>query len=452
MIFPFYDRTDELQWFRMHYDQMRNDCSRMLVLTGRRRVGKTTLVNEAFRDLPTPYLFLYVNSGMTERDNIRAFWRANAKRIGLEGASFDFASFAELLQFLLNRSETTPLTLVVDEFQNCETVAPSFFGSLQALWDERRKTTKMLLILTGSVASAMRAITEDARAPLFGRQHGRLVLQPFRTDVVKTILTEHNPNRRPEDLLTLHMLTGGVPKYIEQLFETGCLDASSMLQHALSTGSFFTTEGDTLLRTEFKSDYAVYFGILERIASGKTKRSEILGAFPERDASPQLRRLEEYYRIIRRVHPFGSLPNGRNFRYELDDDYLLFWFRFIYPNLTLLEAFQTDDLIQQVKAQLPDYEGRFVLERYFRKVLLETGQYTKIAPWWDRKGTNEIDIVAANPIKKELLFAEVKRSAEKYRPALLQQKAYAFLSQAPAYANWTPVFRCLSLEDLGGRT
>ena len=300
MSFPFYDRQEESAWLEDSLEQVLNDCSRMLVITGRRRIGKTSLVNHVFENGRVPYLFLFVNKGLSAEGNVRAFLEENAGMLGLKGLDAAFSTFASLFKYLLGKTETQPMVLMIDEFQNLETLEPSFFGELQKLWDRLRKKTKMLLILTGSVATAMREITENVNAPLYGRKDGQLVLRPFSTTTVKTILHDYNPDYRAEDLLTLHMITGGVAKYIEMLMQSGKTDADAMLRAVLAPASFFITEGETLLHTEFKDDYALYFETLSKIAAGKTKRSEILSSFGSQNVESQLYKLENHWRIIRR--------------------------------------------------------------------------------------------------------------------------------------------------------
>lgn len=130
-----------------------------------------------------------------------------------------------------------------------------------------------------------------------------------------------------------------------------------MISYVIEPDSFFTTEGDILLRTEFRRDYSVYFGILERIASGKTKRQELVSAFPT-DISGQLFKLEDYFHLIKRENPVGRQKNARNFRFVMADDYLHFWFRFIYPNLGLIQQGSTARLERKILDELPDYTGR----------------------------------------------------------------------------------------------
>ena len=294
----------------------------------------------------------------------------------------------------------------------------------------------------------MREITENINAPLYGRKDGQLQLQPFSTATVKKILGDFNAQHRPEDLLTLHMLTGGVAKYIEQLMQSGKTDAALMLRSVLTPASYFITEGETLLRTEFKDDYAVYFEIISKIAAGKTKRSEILSSFSGVNVESQLYKLEKYWRIITREEPIGGAATNRGHRFVLSDPFLLFWFRYIYPNRSLIEQGNVRRLLERVNETLPNYVGRNVLESYFKKKLWESGDFNEIGSWWDRKGENEIDIVAVNPFDKEIVFAEVKRSRSKYNEDKLRERACLFLSLNPKYQKFTPKLQCFSLEDV----
>lgn len=449
MPFPFYERKRELDVLSKMSEQAAGDCSRMLVLTGRRRIGKTTLCNRAFSESALKYLFFFISSEKTEAANLEAFWRDNAGFLGMDGLPVNFATFAELMEFLLQRSASTPLVLVIDEFQNCASVAPSFMSDLQRLWDKWRKRSRMLLVLTGSVASAMREITEGTNAPLFGRASAKLILQPFPTDVIKGILTDYHADWRPEELLTLYTLAGSVPKYLELLMEARKFTIEEMISYAIEPDSFFTTEGDRLLRTEFRRDYSVYFCILERIAAGKTKRQELVSAFPS-DISGQLFKLEDYFHLIKRENPVGRQKNSRNFRFVMADDYLHFWFRFIYPNLGLIQQGSTARLERKILDELPDYTGRHVLERWFRTKLWESGNFTEVGPWWDAslKGENEIDIVAINPFDKEVLFGEVKRRKSNIDLDLLKQKSFAFLSQNPEYRKYDVRCEAYGMEDM----
>lgn len=121
------------------------------------------------------------------------------------------------------------MTVVLDEFQNAETVEPALVTDLSVLWDKYRKDTQLLLVLTVS-DSAGRSMTDDRFSPLCARACGELTLRPFSTGVIKTILTEHYPTRKPDDLMTLFAVTGGIPQYIKVLTEEGCTSARQMIR------------------------------------------------------------------------------------------------------------------------------------------------------------------------------------------------------------------------------
>ncbi len=287
---------------------------------------------------------------------------------------------------------------MMDEFQNFETVDAGFFGTLQMLWDKYRKSSKMLLILTGSAVTAMREITGNVNAPLYGRHNGQLMLRPFTTGVLKTILTDHNPRCEAKDLLMLWMSTGGVAKYAESLMESGKTTEEGMLRYALSADSFFIAEGETWLKTEFKSDYAVYYSILSKIAAGKTKRSEILSSFGALDVSIQFRKLTDYFRLVEKECPWGGAQTNRSCRYVLADAFLQFWFLCINPYSTMIERGRNDRLFEYIRSILPDYVGRHVLESWFE--------------------------------------------------GSLKEKAYVFLSQQSKYRDYTLRFECRSPNDI----
>lgn len=229
--------------------------------------------------------------------------------------------------------------------------------------------------------------------------------------------------------------------------ESGAVTQEQMIRAAIRPSSFFISEADVLFRTEFKSDYAVYFEILEKIAAGKTKRRELVSAMAPREISGQLLRLETFYNVIEKVRPVESSKDS-DYRFRIADDYIRFWFRFVYPYLGLIQQGATTRLQIKILEALPDYIGRTVLENWFRKKLSESGLYTVVGCWWDRRGENEIDIVAVNPFDKEILFAEVKRDPRKIYLPGLEQKAYAFMAQTKRYKTFKLQVRGFSSADL----
>lgn len=132
-----------------------------------------------------------------------------------------------------------------------------------------------------------------------------LNLRPFSTSVIKTILTEHYPTRKPDDLLTLFAVTGGIPQYIKVLTEAGCTSARRMIRSVAQPRSYFQRDAETLLKTAFKSDCQVYFELLQRIAEGKSRRSGLVSYFRGHSIDGHLFRLEKHFRLIERERPLG---------------------------------------------------------------------------------------------------------------------------------------------------
>lgn len=232
------------------------------------------------------------------------------------------------------------------------------------------------------------------------------------------------------------------------MLEAGATDAAAMLRFALTPDGLLMREGERMLRDEFRDDCAVYFETLARIASGVTRRSDLLASFKERNVESQLYRLEHHFRLIRREEPLGGVANNRGYRFALTDPFLVFWFRFIHLNRALLEQGKEERLLEKTVAVLPDILYGTTLRNAWKDALRESGEYAEVGSWWDRRGENEIDVVAVNPTKKEILFGEVRRAPGSGDEGRLRSRAYGFLAQNPKYADYEPRFVRLTPEEL----
>ena len=238
--------------------------------------------------------------------------------------------FGDLFKALLMHSRHDPLTIIIDEFQNLSYVNPAVFGDIQREWDLLKGDARVNLLVGGSVHSMMVRIFEDEREPLFNRATRKLEVRPFRISVLGSILRDHNPSHGHEDLLTLYMLTGGVPDYVASLMDAGAFTKESMLETALSPGSVFLREGNDLMTEEFGKDNKTYLSILQLIASGRRQRSEIESILKV-SAGEYLQRLEREYGFVSRRVPMLT-EDRRLGRWEVSDMYLRFYFRYIQPN------------------------------------------------------------------------------------------------------------------------
>jgi AAA+ ATPase superfamily predicted ATPase len=216
-----------------------------------------------------------------------------------------------------------------------------------------------------------------------------------------------------------------------------------MLNEIFRENSILLEEGKNLIIEEFGKDYITYFSILSLIASSKTSRTEIESILGK-NIGGYLERLENDYQIIKSLRPIFSKPGGRVQKYFIEDNFLCFWFRFIYKYRSAVELGNYDFVCSVVERDFDQFSGQF-LEKYFREKLILTGQYSQIGRYWNKRSENEIDIIALDDWGKQALIAEVKRNAQKINPDHLKLKASEISSMLHGYEL---SFRGFSLEDM----
>jgi hypothetical protein len=341
------------------------------------------------------------------------------------------AHFKDLFQYLMELSETRNFTLIIDEFQEFYSVNPSVYSEMQNIWDSYKNKSKINLVLCGSILSLMKNIFENSKEPLFGRATERIHLRPFNVITLKEILADNYPKFKKEDLLAFYMFTGGVAKYVELLVNKKAFTLTKMLDEVFRENSIFIDEGRNVLIEEFGKDYATYFSILSLISSSKTSRSEIESIL-EVSVGGYLDRMENDFNLIQKVRPIFSKTGGRNIKYAIVDNFLNFWFRFIYKYQSAVEIGNFEYLRSIVERDYPTY-SRKILERYFTEKFATQNQYSAIGTYWEKGNQNEIDIVAVNDFEKTVLVVEVKRKKENISIPLLQEKGKSVKSQLEGY-------------------
>ena len=434
----FYNRTAELEILGRTLEQSKSS-SCFTVMVGRRRIGKTSLLLESVKG--QKYIYFFV-SRKSETLLCEQFQKDATDALGLQIYG-TITRFKDLFEQLLIFATKEHYTLIIDEFQEFDSVNSSIFSDIQNLWDQYKDKTMINFIASGSIYSMMMKIFENRKEPLFGRLTSKITLQPFAVSVIKEILNDYNPNYKSEDLLCLYVLTGGIPKYIDLLMETGAITKGKILDMVTRPDSPFIGEGKELLISEFGKEYGTYFSILQLIASGKTTQSE-LDSIIEKNTGAYLVNLEKEYSLITKNKPMFSKPESRKTRWSLNDNYLRFWFRFIYPNQSLIEMGKYDLLREFIDKNYEQYSG-FTLEKYFRAKMAEEERITAIGSYWDSKGKNGIDLIALNDLDKTAIVAEVKRNPKKIDIALLQAKADSIKKEL---AKYKVELRGLSINDM----
>ncbi len=435
----FYDRENELQLLGLIKERSATKAQ-MTIVVGRRRIGKTSLLRKSVENDATA-LYFFVN-----RKSEILLCEEFKEEIERKLATRIFGSvtkFKDLFQFLMELSETRNFTLIIDEFQEFNFVNPSIYSEMQNIWDSYKEKSKINLILCGSIYSMMKKIFENSKEPLFGRATERLNIKAFNVNTLKEILTDNYPKFEVEDLLAFYAFTGGVAKYVEQLIDKEAFTLSAILDEILRENSLFIDEGRNVLIEEFGKDYATYFSILSLIALSKTSRPEIESIL-EISIGGYLERLENDFNLIQKVRPIFSKSGGRNVKYAIVDNFLNFWFRFIYKNQSAVEIGNFKYLRTIIDRDYPTFSGK-ILERYFAMKLSALQLYSAMGSYWEKGNQNEIDIVAVNELEKTVLFAEVKRKSENISIPVLKQKSNNLQNQLPGYVA---EFKGFSMEDM----
>jgi AAA+ ATPase superfamily predicted ATPase len=434
----FYDRINELETLS-RIEKQSTETACFTIMVGRRRIGKTSLLLRASAEKKMLYLFVSRNS---EAVLCRQFQQQANEVLGLQIYG-TINRFADLFEQLLIFAKKEHYTLIIDEFQDFDNINRAIFSEIQNLWDRYKDTIKLNFIVCGSIYSLMMKIFENNKEPLFGRLTSKIVLKPFSISVIKEILKDYNPNYTAEDLLFLYTLTGGVSHYIALLMNAKAVTFKKMLDFVTRPDSPFLSEGKELLVSEFGRDYSTYFSILQLIATGKTTQSEIDSNI-KKNTGAYLSNLEKQYSLIAKNKPMFSKPESRNAHWNIDDNFLRFWFRFIYPNQTLIEMGRLDLLKSYISNNYEQYSG-LLLEKYFRQKIAEEETITTIGHYWDNKGENEIDLIALNDFDKTATIAEIKRNSKKINLQNLAMKTAAVQKQL---AKYKVSFKALSLNDV----
>jgi len=434
----FYDRSEELAFLKKQEEKAQT-VSQMTIMVGRRRIGKTLLLKKSIENKRALYFFIAKKSEALLVDEFAELVK-NKLNIPIYG---QLKSFKDLFELLMDISFQEPLTLVLDEFQEFFIINPSVFSDMQNIWDSKKADAKMNLILCGSIYSLMKKVFEDSREPLFGRATGKIHIKPFGVETLKEILNDFKPDYKNADLLAFYAITGGVAKYVENLVNSEAFSLETILDEIFQTNSLFLEEGRNVLIEEFGKDYTTYFSILTLIASSKTSRPEIESIL-ETSVGGFLEKLENDFGIIKRVKPILSKQNSRQIKYKIEDNFLNFWFRFVYKNRSTIEIGNFELIKKVIREDFSTYSGP-VLEKYFVAKLMESKSYSTIGTYWERGNQNEIDIVAINEYDKNIMIAEVKLNKNKFNLLGLQNKAKNLLIE---FKDFQVEFRCFSVEDM----
>ena len=434
----FYNREKEISQLK-HILKLSKKSGKIVTITGRRRTGKTRLILETFRKNKN---FVYLFTAKKEEKLLAEDFISTIKKtlgISIPG---EFSNIKSVVEFLLQFSQKKHIIVAIDEFQEFYDINPAVFSEIQGLWDVYKEDSKILFVFCGSIYRLMKKIFENNKEPLFGRAYSSLIIEPFNTKTLKKIYKD-NAVFDKREFFNFYAITGGIARYVEFFVEEKKMELDSMLSLIFSKNSFFLEEGKNVLIEEFGKDYKTYFSILSLIASGKTSRREIESVL-QKNIGGYLHNLEKEYGVIDRLTPIFSKPGSRNIKFFIKDNFLAFWFNFIYKNNSLIEIENFKLLQEKTSKNFDIFAGR-VLEKYFKQKLKESGKWEEIGSFWEKGNRNEIDIVCINSIEQKALIAEVKLNKKKGSIKKLKEKSEKIL---PKLKNYKVNYKILSIEEV----
>ena len=388
------NRKAEIEWLTSHLSRAERQ---LLVVYGRRRVGKTTLVTSALEEMGIESVY-YLCDERGSRHNARRFAAQCADTF--DDIIPDIEDFTEAFRYLTARVDG-PCVVALDEFSylvDQDDAIPSVF---QTVVDDVLAGTDVSLVLLGSSISMMKEGVLSYESPLYGRRTGQWELAPLSFGDVRAFFSDDNL----ETQIQIYSVLGGVPAYLEQ-FDPDRTLFENIEQAILSKGEFLYEEPEFLLRQELREP-ATYMAILEAIAGGATRVTEIANEIG-RDASSLSRYLQNLTQlaILEREHPVTA-PDGRGL-YRLTDDFLRFWFRYVAPNRGTLEQGHTAPVRAAIAETLPTHTSR-TFETVCQQAVRTSAfpvSCSRVGRWW--YGGEEIDVVGIDRDTNTLLLGECK--------------------------------------------
>lgn len=382
-----------------------------VVIYGRRRIGKTTLIKQFIKS-KTAFYFLATKE--VESQSMKRFAGVIARTTGnsvLQKAAF--SDWLDLFQAVADYKPNEKKVLVIDEFPYLVKVNDSFPSILQNAWDEILKDSNVMLILCGSLISMMKKHALSYESPLYGRRTAQMRIAPLPFTTVY-----ENQKLSFEEAAEQYSITGGVPKYME-FFSDGQPLYEQIKENVLSKNGFLYEEPNFLLTDEVQVP-TNYFSIIKVIADGNHKLGTIAGILGLETSAltPYLKTLSELGFIEKQVPVTErNAEKTRKGLYFISDNFLRFWFRYVYPYKGELELDNTqislDELDKDFKEKFVAFAYEDICKEIFARLCSDKAiDFTpsKIGSYWlnDKSGNTQIDVMAVDTVNKRLFAGECK--------------------------------------------
>ena len=427
----FVDRKNEIEFLNKEYNKKE---SSLIILYGRRRIGKTSLIKEFGKDKNMIYFLATEESEAQNREMFKNVIASNFNNELLNSTTVD--NWEILFKTIIRENSKDKKIIVLDEFQYLGKVNSSFPSIFQKIWDELLKDNNVMVILCGSLINMMEAQTLNYTSPLYGRRTGQIKLKQIPFENYSEFFDK---KLNEKELIEKYAVTGGIPKYIESFKEDDNI-YNEIKNHVINKQSFLYEEPNFLLQNEV-SEVGSYFSIIKSIAAGNRKLGNISS-----NLSVNPTNLSKYLQtlinldILEREVPIteANIEKSKKGQYKIKDNFIAFWFQFIYPNKALLEMDKNDIVLKKIKSNFIDNHVSFIYEDICRQKmwsLVAEGrlkfQYNKIGRWWNN--TAEIDIVGVNEEENSIIFGECKYYTDSKK---MEAKIFYNLKEKAKMVDW----------------
>ena len=398
-----------------------SDKFEFVVLYGRRRVGKTALINRFIDGKRTIY-FMGVESNA--KQNLENFSTSIFELVsGMPGAETSFTSFQAALDMVFQMSLRERIVLVIDEYPYVARASASLASTLQLLIDKYKDKSKLMLILCGSSMSYMEDHVLAYKAPLYGRRTAQIKLQPFDFGEACRCFANYSD----EEKALAYGVMGGTPQYLLQMSDRLSIEQNIKNTYLDPTSAIYE-EPINLLKQEVREP-AIYTAIITAIAAGASRMSEISGKVGEDTnvCSGYLKNLVSLG-IVQKEMPYGENSSKKSI-YSIEDNMFRFWYRFVPENASMIARGAADLVYKRIEPHMSEYMGKVfeeICKQYLWKLLLcgnSPVEFQSLGRWWGndplRKCQTEIDIMGEQD-KDTALFAECKWTAEKVDLSVLE--------------------------------
>lgn len=401
----FIGREKELRTLEKHYASNKFEC---IAIYGRRRVGKTTIINQFIKNKKTIYFTgLETNAENNLLNLSKSILAAQGHTVNVA-----FPSYQAALDEIYRMSQNERIVLVIDEYPYLAASYPTISSQLQIMIDHKYKNGKLFIILCGSSMSFMEKQVLGYQSPLFGRRTAQLKILPFGYFDTKNFFIRYTN----QEIATIYGITGGIPQYIAEFNENISL-AENIKDKLLDTTAYLFEEPANLLKQELREP-AAYNAVIEAIANGYTRLAEIAtkANISSSLCSTYLSSLISLG-IVTKDAPLGNATTRKTI-YLLSDGIFRFWYKFIPSNIALIQQGKNEIAYNIISEQLPAYTG-FIFEDICKEYLWRINGtdklpfiFSELGRWWGndkrKKQETEVDIVAHDPTHKQLLLGECK--------------------------------------------